>query len=117
MSSEKLPSLSYSVISSISLPNGSEATFRTPHPRLPQLLSSFPLKVIWVFQDRKRFDNITAQLDFLLSNLERISETLQIRREMAQNDDSVVFPPAVKDKETQDESNYRCKKCPQLSKL
>lgn len=39
-----------------------------------------------MFQGRKRFDSIIEQLDFLLSNLEKITETLQGRREMASND-------------------------------
>lgn len=38
-----------------------------------------------MFQDRKRFDSIIEHLDFLLSNLEKITETLQGRRGMAQN--------------------------------
>lgn len=59
-----------------------------PHLRLPQLLFSFQLKILWVLQDRKRFDNVIEQLDFLLCNLEKISETLQGRREMAQSNGS-----------------------------
>lgn len=41
-----------------------------------------------MFQDRKRFESVIDQLDFLLSNLEKISETLPGRREMAHNNGS-----------------------------
>lgn len=88
----KLPYRLHSVVSAIDLQTNSGAAFRTSHPRLPQLLSSFQLKVLWVFQDRKRFDNVIDQLDFLLSNLEKITETLQSRREMAENTGSEQRP-------------------------
>lgn len=88
----KLPYRSHSAISAIDLQTDGGASFGTSHPRLPQLLSSLQLKVLWVFQDRKRFDNVIGQLDFLLSNLEKISETLQSRREMAENTGSEQRP-------------------------
>lgn len=81
----KLPYRSHSVVSEIGLPTDRRASIGTSHPRLPQLLFSFQLKFLWVFQDKKRFDDVIEQLDFLLSNLEKISETLQTRREMAEN--------------------------------
>lgn len=83
---------SHSVTSDISLPTGDQASFGAPHPRLPQLLLSFPLKFLWVFQDKKKFDNVIEQLDFLLSNLEKISETFQGRREMAYNGNPTRYP-------------------------
>lgn len=81
----KFPYRSHPVVSDIGLPPDRRASIGTSHPRLPQLLFSFQLKFLWVFQDRKRFDNVIEQLDFLLSNLEKISETLQSRRGMAEN--------------------------------
>lgn len=109
--SEKLPSRSQSVISDISLPTNSGASFETGHPRLPQLLLSFPLKALWVFQDRKRFDNVIEQLDFLLSNLEKISETLQGRREMPHSNTSKQgwASSGRNHTETQEKHDYRCK--------
>lgn len=103
--SEKLPFRSYSVISDISLPTGGGASLVAPYPRLPQLLLSFQLKILWVFQDRKRFDNVIEQLDFLLCNLEKISETLQGRREMAQSNGSKqgLAYPGWNHNETQEE--------------
>lgn len=50
------------------------------------------------------------QLDFLLSNLEKISETIRGRREMAQYNDSKQCPPfsGVK-QEKQEDYGHRCK--------
>lgn len=92
MPSEESSFRSHSVTSDISLPTADRASFGAPHPRLPQLLLSFPLKFLWVFQDKKKFDNVIEQLDFLLSNLEKISETFQGRREMAHNGNSTRYP-------------------------
>lgn len=43
--------------------------------------------VLWVLQDRKRFDSTIEQLDFLLSNLEKISEAPKRRHGMAHKDE------------------------------
>lgn len=80
-----LPSRSPSAASFISQSTSADAYFKSARPRRPQVLTSFRLKLIWAFQDKKKFDSVIEQLDFLLSNLEKISETLQCRREMAKN--------------------------------
>lgn len=84
----KLRFRSHSVVSDLVLPIDSVASSGTAPPRLPQLLFSFQLKILWVFQDRKRFESVIGQLEFLLSNLEKISETLPVKREMAHNNSS-----------------------------
>jgi Prion-inhibition and propagation len=48
----------------------------TDRPRRREIIRTFRLKVIWALQDKKRFDSLINDFDFLLRNLERIGERL-----------------------------------------
>ena len=57
----------------------------TSFPRwcVPGTLRIVRLKTIWVVQDRRKFQRLITDFDFLLSNLEKIGEQLQKESTMA----------------------------------
>lgn len=56
-------------------PDGSAGSETRPYRR--RALKTIHLKVIWVIQDRKRFQELITDFEFFLNNLEKIGERLQ----------------------------------------
>jgi len=54
-------------------------------------LETLRLKTLWVIKDKKRFQALITDFDFLLGNLEKIGERLQKEKTMANR---TIYPPS-----------------------